>query len=56
MYASASVARSRAFLKRAVAISSIVRVIFVMLRTALRRLTSARVLAMMSLDFPSLKR
>ena len=48
VYASASVARSSAFLKRAVAISSIVRVILRMLRIALRRLTRARVLAMES--------
>ena len=45
VYASASVARSIAFLKRAVAISSIVRVILRMLRIALRRLTIARVFA-----------
>src|SRR5262245_34772295 len=43
--ASASVARSSAFLKRAVAMSSIVRVIFRMFRTALRRFTRARRLA-----------
>ena len=43
---SASTARSMAFLKRAVAINSIVRVILRMLRTALRRLTRTRVLAM----------
>src|SRR5947208_2766102 len=43
----ASVARSSAFLKRAVAISSMVRVILRMLRTALRRLTRVRVLAML---------
>src|SRR5205823_8359962 len=42
VYASASVARSSAFLNRAVAISSIVLVIFRMFRTALRRFTSAR--------------
>src|SRR5438128_6686933 len=47
VYASASVARSMAFLKRAVAISSIVRVILRMLRTALRRLTRTRVFAML---------
>ncbi len=47
VYASASVARSIAFLKRAVAISSIVRVILRMLRIALRRLTRTRVLAML---------
>ncbi len=47
--AAASVARSSAFLKRAVAISSIVRVILRMLRTALRRPTSARGLAMSSI-------
>ena len=46
--AAASVARSSAFLKRAVAISSIVRVILRMLRTALRRLTRVFVLAMES--------
>src|SRR5262249_15504513 len=45
VYASASTARSSAFLKRAVAISSIVRVILRMFRIALRRLTRARVLA-----------
>ena len=41
-----AVARSIAFLKRAVAISSIVRVILRMLRIDLRRLSSARALAM----------
>src|SRR6476646_7632261 len=41
----AAVARSIAFLKRAVAISSIVRVILRMLRIDLRRLSSARALA-----------
>src|SRR5439155_14251693 len=46
VYASASTARSSAFLKRAVAISSIVRVILRMLRIARRRCTSARVFAM----------
>ena len=45
VYASASVARSSAFLNRAVAISSIVRVILRMFRIALRRLTIARALA-----------
>src|SRR5689334_16259208 len=49
--AAASVARSSAFLKRAVAINSIVRVILRMLRTALRRPTSARALAMMIYRF-----
>src|ERR1700677_1484596 len=49
--ASASVARSKAFLKRAVAISSMVRVILRMLRIALRRLTIARVLAMVGYLF-----
>src|SRR4051812_10976092 len=43
--ASACTARSKAFLNRAVAISSIVRVILRMLRIALRRLTKARVFA-----------
>ena len=43
--ASASVARLSAFWKRDVAISSIVRVILRMLRIALRRWTSSRVLA-----------
>ena len=46
VYASASVARSSAFLNRAVAISSIVRVILRMFCTDLRRLTIARALAM----------
>src|SRR5438128_96606 len=46
VYASASTARSRAFLNRAVAISSIVRVILRMLRIARRRCTNARVFAM----------
>src|SRR4051812_37419137 len=45
VYASASVARSSAFLNRAVAISSIVRVILRMFCTDLRRLTIARALA-----------
>src|SRR5256885_11125287 len=49
VYAAASVARSSAFLKRAVAISSIVRVILRMLRIALRRVTRARVLAIFQL-------
>src|SRR5579884_1366964 len=53
VYAAASVARSSAFLKRAVAISSIVRVILRMLRTALRRLTRARALAISSPSLPS---
>ncbi len=44
--ASAWMARSIALRNRAVAISSIVRVILRMLRTAFRRLTMARVLAM----------
>src|SRR5437588_360658 len=46
VYASASRARSSAFLKRAVAISSIVRVILRMFWIARRRCTRARVLAM----------
>ena len=45
VYASASVARSMAFLNRAVAINSIVRVILRMLCTALRCLTRTRVFA-----------
>ena len=45
VYASASVARSSAFVNRAVAISSIVRVILRMFWTDLRRLTIARALA-----------
>src|SRR5437868_1652810 len=48
--ASLPMARSMAFLKRAVAISSIVRVILRILRTALRRLTRARGLAMSHLE------
>ena len=47
--ASASMARSIAFLKRAVAINSIVRVILRMFRIALRRVTRTRVLAMVQL-------
>src|SRR5437763_713140 len=47
--ASLPVARSIAFLKRAVAISSIVRVILRMLRTALRRFTRTFVLAIAAL-------
>ena len=46
VYAVAAEARSIAFLKRAVAISSIVRVILRMLRIDLRRLSSTRGLAM----------
>ncbi len=46
VYSAASAARSIAFLNRLVAISSIVRVILRMLRTALSRLTSNRRLAM----------
>ena len=46
VYASASVARSSAFLNRAVAMSSIVRVIFLMFCTDFRRLMIARALAM----------
>src|SRR6478752_4310654 len=50
VYASASLARSKAFLKRAVAINSIVRVILRMLRIALRRFTITREFAMMLPD------
>src|SRR6202000_2722849 len=49
VYASAWVARSSAFLNRAVAMSSIVRVIFLIFCTAWRRWTIARALAMTGL-------
>ncbi len=52
VYASASVARSSAFLNRAVAISSIVRVILRMFCTDLRRLTIARALAIGDFSLP----
>jgi hypothetical protein len=45
VYAAASVARSMAFLNRAVAINSIVLVIFRILRIAFLRTTSSRVFA-----------
>ena len=52
VYAVAADARSIAFLNRAVAINSIVRVILRILRIDLRRLSRARALAMYAVQFP----